>query len=422
MRTLCHDLTTTAPGTPVRLEGWVHRRRELARVTFLVLRDRSGLAQVVLPAGTAVPPEETTVRVTGTATANAQAPGGVEVTDARVEALTEPADTPPAELWRPALDVSLPTLLDHAPVLWRHPAQRARWELAAASMRGFRATLDGLGFTEVTTPKLVDSATESGANVFAVDYFGRPAYLAQSPQFFKQQLVGVFERVYEVGPVFRAEPHDTVRHLAEYRSLDVELGFVRDHRDVLAVLRDVLAGMVATVADQEAAVTRSGARLPVVPAEIPIVHFSEALALVGAAADEPDLAPEHERALGAWALAEHGSDFLAVEGYPMAKRPFYTHPQPDDARWSNSFDLLFRGLELVTGGQRLHRHSDYEQAIRARGEDPADYAAYLQCFWHGMPPHGGFAIGLERWVGRLVEAANVREVTLFPRDLHRLTP
>ncbi len=422
MRTLCHDLTTTAPGTPVRLEGWVHRRRELARVTFLVLRDRSGLAQVVLPAGTAVPPEETTVRVTGTATANAQAPGGVEVTDARVEALTEPADTPPAELWRPALDVSLPTLLDHAPVLWRHPAQRARWELAAASMRGFRATLDGLGFTEVTTPKLVDSATESGANVFAVDYFGRPAYLAQSPQFFKQQLVGVFERVYEVGPVFRAEPHDTVRHLAEYRSLDVELGFVRDHRDVLAVLREVLAGMVATVADHGAAVTRSGARLPVVPAEIPVVHFSEALALVGAPADEPDLAPEHERALGAWALAEHGSDFLAVEGYPMAKRPFYTHPQPDDARWSNSFDLLFRGVELVTGGQRLHRHSDYEQAIRARGEDPADYAAYLQCFRHGMPPHGGFAIGLERWVGRLVEAANVREVTLFPRDLHRLTP
>ena len=422
MRTLCHDLTTTAPGTAVHLEGWVHRRRELARVTYLVLRDRSGLAQVVLPAGTVVPPEETTVRVTGTATANAQAPGGVEVTEARVEALTEPADTPPAELWRPALDVSLPTLLDHAPVLWRHPAQRARWELAAASMRGFRATLDGLGFTEVTTPKLVDSATESGANVFAVDYFGRPAYLAQSPQFFKQQLVGVFERVYEVGPVFRAEPHDTVRHLADYRSLDVELGFVRDHRDVLAVLREVLAGMVATVADHGAAVTRSGARLPVVPAEIPVIHFSEALELVGAPADEPDLAPEHERALGAWALAEHGSDFLAVEGYPMAKRPFYTHPQPGDARWSNSFDLLFRGLELVTGGQRLHRHSDYEQAIRARGEDPADYAAYLQCFRHGMPPHGGFAIGLERWVGRLVEAANVREVTLFPRDLHRLTP
>jgi nondiscriminating aspartyl-tRNA synthetase len=422
MRSLCSSLGTAATGSTVTLEGWVHRRRELARVTFLVLRDRSGLAQVVLPAGTAVPPEETVVRVTGTATANAQAPGGVEVTDAVVELLTEPAATPPVELWRPALDASLPTLLDHAPVLWRHPAQRARWQLAAASLRGFRSTLDGLGFTEVTTPKIVGTATESGANVFPVDWFGRPAYLAQSPQFYKQQLVGVFERVYEVGPVFRAEPHDTVRHLAEYRSLDVELGFVDDHRDVLRVLRDVLAGMVEAVALEGYAVAATGASLPVVPDEVPVIHFADALALVGAPADEPDLAPEHERALGAWALAEHGSDFLAVEGYPMAKRPFYTHPQPDDDRWSNSFDLLFRGLELVTGGQRLHRASDYERAIRARGEDPSAYDSYLQAFRHGMPPHGGFAIGLERWVGRLVGAANVREVTLFPRDLNRLTP
>jgi nondiscriminating aspartyl-tRNA synthetase len=440
MRSLCSSLPAVEAGATVTLEGWVHRRRELARITFLVIRDRSGLAQVVLPAGTAVPPEETTVRVVGTATANPQAPGGVEVTDATVEALTEPAVTPPAELWRPALDVTLPTLLDNAPVLWRHPAQRAKWELAAASLRGFRATLDELGFTEIATPKFVESATESGSSVFAVDYFGRPAYLAQSPQFFKQQMVGVFERVYEVGPVFRAEPHDTVRHLAEYRSLDVELGFIRDHRDVLAVLREVIAGMVASVhALAPSAAERVGAVVPVVPDEIPVIHFTDALALVGAPADEPDLAPEHERMLGAWALAEHGSDFLAVEGYPMRKRPFYTHPwtggfvtgasapsstseESGDAKWSNSFDLLFRGLELVTGGQRLHRPSDYDEAIRARGEDPADYAAYLQAFRHGMPPHGGFAIGLERWVGRLVEAANIREVTLFPRDLHRLTP
>lgn len=422
-RTLAGDLPHTPPGSAVRLQGWVHRRRELARVTFLVLRDRSGLAQVVLPAGSDVPPEETTVTVTGTVVANAQAPGGAEVTDAVVTALTEPAETPPFELWRPQLGAALPTMLDHAPVAWRHPAQRARWELAAASLRGFRTTLDGLGFTEVSTPKFVESATESGANVFEVDYFGRPAYLAQSPQFFKQQLVGVFERVYEVGPVFRAEPHDTVRHLAEYVSLDAELGFIRDHRDVLAVLREALVGMVGTIEREAAgAVDRLGVTLPAIPHEIPVLHFSEALRLVGAPPDEPDLAPEHERALGAWALEEHGSDLVAVEGYPMAKRPFYTHPQPDDPRWSNSFDLLFRGLELVTGGQRLHRPSEYDAAIRARGEDPAAYAAYLQAFRHGMPPHGGFAIGLERWVARLVEAANIREVTLFPRDLHRLAP
>jgi nondiscriminating aspartyl-tRNA synthetase len=438
-RTLCSELPHATPGDSVQLRGWVHRRRELAAVTFLVLRDRTGLAQVVVKDAAALESvgqatEETTVEVVGTLTPNDAAPGGIEVTDPVITLLTEPAATPPVELWRPSLSASLPTLLDHAPVTWRHPAQRARWELAAATLRGFRATLDGAGFTEVQTPKFVASATESGANVFEVDYFGRPAYLAQSPQFYKQQLVGVFERVYEVGPVFRAERHDTVRHLAEYVSLDVELGFIRDHRDVLAVLRDVVAGMVAGVKEYAAgAIGRTGASVPEVPEEIPVIHFADALALVGADPDEPDLAPEHERALGAWAKREHSSDFLAVEGYPMVKRPFYTHPWSRDgrsatsstdgsARWSNSFDLLFRGLELVTGGQRLHRHSDYVAAIEARGEDPAAYASYLQSFAHGMPPHGGFAIGLERWTARLVEAANIREVTLFPRDLNRLTP
>jgi nondiscriminating aspartyl-tRNA synthetase len=422
-RTLCAALPHFAPGETVRLQGWVHRRRELAALTFLVVRDRTGLAQVVVRDGGDVPPEETTVEVVGTATANAQAPGGIEVTHPVITPLTEPAATPPVELWRPALNAALPTLLDHAPVTWRHPRQRARWELAAASLRGFRSTLDAAGFTEIQTPKFVASATESGANVFEVDYFGRPAYLAQSPQFYKQQMVGVFERVYEVGPVFRAEPHDTVRHLAEYVSLDVELGFIADHRDVLAVLREVLAGMVGAIHEHAgAALELSGARVPVVPEEIPVIHFREALKLAGAPEDETDLAPEHERTLGAWALEQHGSDFLAVEGYPMAKRPFYTHPQPDDPRWSNSFDLLFRGLELVTGGQRLHRPSEYDAAIRARGEDPAAYAPYLQAFEHGMPPHGGFAIGLERWTSRLTGVANIREVTLFPRDLNRLVP
>ncbi|MFI9487837.1 aspartate--tRNA(Asn) ligase [Promicromonospora sp. NPDC052451] len=425
-RVLARDLPAAPAGAHVRLQGWVNRRRELATVTFLVLRDRTGLAQVVVRTGAGqdapdVPPEETTVEVTGTVTANPQAPGGVEVTEPEIVALTDAAETPPVELWRPALTAALPTLLDHAAVAWRHPAQKARWEVAAASLHGFRATLDAAGFTEVCTPKLVGTATESGANVFEVDYFGRPAYLAQSPQFYKQQMVGVFERVYEVGPVFRAEPHDTVRHLAEYRSLDVELGFVRDHRDVLAVLRDVLAGMSDAVRASGAA-DRLGVEVPRVPDAFPVLHFADALRLVGAPADEPDLAPEHERALGRWALAEHGSDFVVIEGYPMAKRPFYTHPQPGDERWSNSFDLLFRGLELVTGGQRLHRYADYVAALAARGEDPAAYASYLAAFRHGMPPHGGFAIGLERWVARLAGAANVREVTPFPRDLHRLAP
>ena len=406
----------------------MHRRRELGAVTFLIVRDRSGLAQAVVrdPQARQVVRrcgEETVVAVTGVATPNPAAPGGVEVTEPRIALLSEPAQPPPVDLWRPTLDAGLPAILDHAAVTWRHPVRRARWELAAASLHGFRAALDGLGFTEIQTPKLVSSATESGASVFGVDYFGRPAYLAQSPQFYKQTMVGVFERVYETGPVFRAEPHDTARHLAEYTSLDAELGFIRDHRDVLAVLRHALAGMTAALrAEAEPAVDLLGIAIPEVPAEIPVIHFSDALAIAGAPPDEPDLAPAHERAIGRWAAETHGSEFIAVEGFPMSKRPFYTHPQPGDERWSNSFDLLFRGQELVTGGQRLHRHSDYLAAIRARGEDPAAYADYLETFAHGMPPHGGFAIGLERWTGRLTQAENIREVTLFPRDLHRLTP
>jgi nondiscriminating aspartyl-tRNA synthetase len=427
-RTLAAELPSAASGRPVLIQGWVHRRRVLGAVTFLIVRDRSGLAQVVVRDPQALQMvrrcgEESVVAVSGVATRNPAAPGGVEVTDPAITLLGEPAQPPPVELWRPAIDAGLPAILDHAAVSWRHPARRARWELAAASLRGFRAALDELGFTEIRTPKLVSSATESGATVFGVDYFGRPAYLAQSPQFFKQTMVGVFERVYETGPVFRAEPHDTARHLAEYTSLDAELGFIRDHRDVLAVLRHALAAMTAAVREEAgAAVELLKVTVPEVPAEIPVIHFREALIIAGAPPDEPDLAPAHERAVGRWAAQTHGSEFIAVEGYPMSKRPFYTHPQPGDERWSNSFDLLFRGQELVTGGQRLHRHQDYLAAIRARGEDPAAYADYLEAFAHGMPPHGGFAIGLERWTGRLTQAENIREVTLFPRDLHRLTP
>ncbi|GAA2255055.1 hypothetical protein GCM10010430_43510 [Kitasatospora cystarginea] len=245
--------------------------------------------------------------------------------------------------------------------------------------------------------------------------------LAQSPQFFKQAMVGVFERVYETGPVFRAEPHDTARHLAQYTSLDAELGFIADHREVMAVVREAVAGMVESVAARAAqAVELLAVKLPVVPAEIPQVHFSEAMRMLGT--DEPDLAPAHERWLSEWALREHGSEFLFVVGYPMKKRPFYTHPEPGRPEYSNSFDLLFRGLELVTGGQRLHRHGDYLAALAARGESAEPYASYLQAFAHGMPPHGGFALGLERWTARLTEADNIRRTTLFPRDLHRLTP
>ena len=409
-------------GETVRVAGWVHRRRLLKSVAFLIVRDAAGFTQVVVAEPEAraqleALQEESVVELTGTAVANPAAPAGVELTGPTVRVLSGAMAVPlPFELHRPALTATLPTQLDHAALALRHPSRAAALRIAAAAAAGFRAALEERRFVEIHTPKIVASATESGANVFALDYFGRPAYLAQSPQFYKQMMVGVFERVYEVGPVFRAEPHDTARHLAQYTSLDAELGFIADHRDVMAVLTEVVAGMTATVAE------RTGVAVPEVPKEIPALHFAEALRIAGAPADEPDLAPAHERALGEWALREHGSEFVFVTGYPMRKRPFYTHPQPSDPAWSNSFDLLFHGLELVTGGQRLHRYEDYQAALAARGETTAAYPGYLDAFRYGMPPHGGFAIGLERFVARLTGAANVREVTAFPRDLHRVTP
>jgi nondiscriminating aspartyl-tRNA synthetase len=402
MRVLSSELAAHA-GERVTLAGWLHAKRELGSVTFVVLRDRAGLAQLVVN-----PPfelsSETVVEVEGLAVTAEQAPGGVELHEPSFRVLAEPAEPPPLELRRPVLKESLPMLLDYAPLAWRHPRERAKLQVTAASVAGFRRALDGLGFTEICTPKIVGSATESGANVFRLDYFGRPAFLAQSPQFYKQTMVGVFERVYETGKVWRAEPHETGRHLAEYTSLDAELGFIRDHFDVMAVVREAVAGMVESVRERTSGV----ADLPEVPDEIPWVHFAET------GVDDVDLAPADERRL----CEEHG-EWLFVTGFPAAKRPFYTHPEPGRPEYTNSFDLLFRGIEIVTGGQRLHRYEDYVAALGGKLEP---YEGYLQAFKYGMPPHGGFALGLERWVARLVGAKNVRETTLFPRDRGRLSP
>jgi len=428
--------TTELPqrcGERVLLKGWLHRLRRLSGVSFLVLRDARGLAQVVIDDPQLVTSlsrlhNESVLEVEGTVLAEAQAPAGVEVRQPTVSVIAAAAAAPPVDLFRPTLRAQLPTLLDHAPVTLRHPLRRARFLVASATMAGFRQALRAACFVEIQTPKIVGSATEGGANVFPLDYFGRPAFLAQSPQLYKQTMVGVFERVFEVGPAFRAEPHDTPRHLNEYVSLDAELGFVRDHRDVMATLRDAVAGMVEGVRDQAAgALDLLGARLPEVPGIIPSVHFPEALSLLSEATDEdlsgePDLAPAHESWLGDWARREHSSDFLLVTGYPMVKRPFYTQPDPSRPAYSNSFDLLFRGQELATGGQRLHRYEDYLAALESRGLPVAPFAGYLEAFRHGMPPHGGFAIGLERWTARVVGVANIREAALFPRDLNRLSP
>jgi nondiscriminating aspartyl-tRNA synthetase len=361
-------------------------------------------------------------------TASPHAPGGFELLEPRIEVITPVTEPLPVLIGKRQVQAGLANLLDHAVTVNRHPQRRAVFRLGAGVMAAFRGYLAGQGFTEIQTPKLVASATESGANVFAVDYFGREAYLAQSPQFYKQIMVGVFERVYEVGPVFRAEPHDTSRHINEYVSLDVEFGFIENHYTVMGLLRDLMAHVFTELkANYGPELALTEAVLPHVPEQIPSIDFAHAQELISQFSGvdvrgEPDLSPRDEQWIAEWALNEYDSDFVFVTGYPMAKRPFYTHPDPERPAYSNSFDLLFRGVELVTGGQRLHRYDDYLAALATAGQAPEAFESYLEAFRFGMPPHGGFAIGLERLLMQLLDVGNLRLTTLFPRDMGRLTP
>lgn len=414
---------TNYTGQRVRTAGWIHAIRRLGAVTFVVLRDGHHTVQVVIKTEEIAYRPETVVSVEADVVIEARAPGGVELHRATFEVLSEPVGPLPLDLSNPRLEATLPTRLDWAPLALRHPMARQWLRLTATLLQEFRHALTQEDFVEIHTPKLLDTATEGGANVFAVDYFGRPAFLAQSPQFYKQMMVGVLGRVFEVGPVFRAEPHDTARHLSQYTSLDVELGFIKDHHTVMNVLTRTLRAMLAKAQDAAPEVSS----WPIVPDAIPVVHFADALEMLSQALGqdlrrEPDLAPAHEAWLGEWARTSYGSEFLFVEGYPTAKRPFYTHPDPDRPEFTRSFDLLFRGQELVTGGQRLHQYADYLEALSSRGLDSSPYQGYLMAFQYGMPPHGGFAIGLERLVARLMGFSNIREATLLPRDVKRLAP
>lgn len=414
-------------GQRVSVTGWIQRIRALGALTFVVLRDGPGLVQIVHHAEDGPSPAfegQTAVRVTGTITIEERAPGGVELRHPEFQLLSA-AEPTPVHLGGRELDLHLDSLLNARGLTLRHPTVRRVFRVQNALVRGFRNYLTQEEFTEVHTPKLIAAASEGGANVFRVDYFGQHAYLAQSPQLYKQMLVGAFGRVFEVGSVFRAEPHATTRHLSEYVSLDLEMGFIDNHRTVMKLLESVLGHMLSEA--QSELTPGEAVEWPCVPDSIPCIHFFDALELVSRglgrdAIGEPDLSPAHEAWLGRWAAREYGSDFLFVEGYPQAARPFYTHGDPLRPGYSHSFDLLFRGQEIVTGGQRLHRHADYLHALAERGLSPQGLEDYLEVFRYGMPPHGGLAIGLERLTARLMNLANLREATLFPRDRTRLTP
>jgi nondiscriminating aspartyl-tRNA synthetase len=420
-------------GERVRLDGWLHQLRALGKINFVLVRDGYGIAQAMTQDANSLVAlygllNESVIEVEGTVVSEPQAPGGTELHDIAIKVITPVTETIPFSINKPFVEASLDSFLDHAPVGLRHPRRRALIRIGSGVMASFREFLNGEGFTEIQSPKLVAAATESGANVFAVDYFGKTAYLAQSPQFYKQMLVGVFERVYEVGPVFRAEPHDTTRHVNEYVSLDVEFGFIENHFTVMALLTRLIRQILSRLSERTTPEFKLlDVKMPTAPETFPHIHFRDAQQLIFEkygedCRGEPDLAPQHERWLGEWARELHSSDFLFVVGYPMVKRPFYTHPDSANPGFSNSFDLIFRGTELVTGGQRLHLYADYLAALERAKLPTEPFEYYLETMKFGMPPHGGFAIGLERFVMQLCGLRNLREATLFPRDQKRLTP
>ena len=410
----------------VTLHGMVHALRDLGGVTFLTLRTREGLIQCVCPRRPEGVREECAVSVSGLLRPEPRAPGGAELAEARCTVLSWPAAPPPVPLSKKS-SVSLDTELSLRPVTLRAPRARAVFRIQAAVCRAFREFLQGEGFTEIHTPKLGQAGAEGGSSQFRLDYFGRKAVLAQSPQLYKQAMVGVFERVYEIGPVFRAEKHATQRHLNEYTSLDLEMGFLHSFTDLMALEQGFLRRLVALLRQEYAGeLALLGAELP--DAEhIPAVRFDEAKRLAaeayGYAIREPyDLEPEEEQHIGRYAKEVWGSVFVFVTHYPGRKRPFYTMDDPEDPRYTLSFDLLFRGMEITTGGQRIHNYGQQVEKLKARGMEPEDFSGYLLFHKHGAPPHGGLGIGLERLTMQLCGLDNIRRASLFPRDRTRLEP
>lgn len=416
-------------GQRVELRGAVHALRDFGGVVFLTLRKGDGAVQCVcrpadLPAGLC---QEAAVKLTGTPKAEPRAPGGVEVGVETVEILSLPAEPVSVPIAKDRLNLKLDTELSLRPVTLRNLRQRAVFRIQAAISGAFREYLDGLGFTEIHTPKIVHAGAEGGSNIFRLSYFGRKAFLAQSPQFYKQTMVGALERVYEVAPVFRAEKHATVRHLNEYTSLDCELGYIDSFYDLLELETGFLKHCMAALKDRCAKELKLlGVELPEI-GEIPAVPFEEAKRLASEAYGRPirdpfDLEPEEEHLIGRYWKEKTGSDFVFVTHYPSKKRPFYAMDDPADPRYTLSFDLLFKGIEITTGGQRIHDYRAQVDKMVHRGMDPAEFGDFLMIHKHGMPPHGGMGIGLERLTMQLCGLENVREACLFPRDIHRLEP
>jgi nondiscriminating aspartyl-tRNA synthetase len=417
-------------GQEVVLRGWTHRLRELAKTSFVILKDCSGPVQCVgAPAqtqGLGLKLDDA-IEIKGRVRAEARSKQGFEVDILEIRVLNAAAENLPFHASTDISAVGPDVLLEHRPLAVRNERVGDIFRVQAKIVEGFRDYLRRQRFTEIITSKIVASGTEGGTNLFQIKYFDQIAYLAQSPQFYKEHGVAGFERVFEAAHVYRAEPHASSRHLTEYYSLDLEFGFIDGVEDVMQLERELLSDLFANLTRDCGEILARFNR-PALPSMlgVPAWEFDECLKRLKSAHGRTDLIddldPEAERQLCALAEKENGIPAVFVVGFPLSGRPFYTHPRGATGGGANSFDLLFHGLEITTGGQRLHRRVDLENALRTRGIDPAGFESHLRMFDLGMPPHGGLAIGLERLTAQILGLPNVREATLYPRDRYRITP
>ena len=419
-------------GTEVRVNGAIHTIRDMGTVAFIILRKREGLVQCVYEEGVSKfnlkdVKEADTVEVSGMLERSEKAPNGIEIRLGELKILSEPAEPMPLPISKWKLNTSLEAKLNYRPISLRNIRERAKFRIQEGIVRGFRDFLYQEGFTEIHTPKIGAKSAEGGANLFRLEYFHRPAILQQSPQFYKQMMVGVFDRVFETAPVFRAEKHNTKRHLNEYTSLDFEMGYIDGFEDIMAMETGFLQYTMALLEKEYARELKIlDIKVPKTK-EIPAVRFDEIKRLVAEKYDRKiknpfDLEPEEEMLISRYAKEEWDADFVFVTHYPSKKRPFYAMDDPADPTYTLSFDLLFRGMEITTGGQRIHDYHELLAKMEKRGMTDEGMEQYLSAFKHGMPPHGGLGIGMERLTMKMMNEDNVRETTLFPRDLSRLEP
>ena len=419
-------------GTIVKLHGMVYKIRKMSEFAFVLIRTKRAVVQCVYSNEFSEFPlellqEESAVCVVAKVIAEERSRTGYELQMLTVEVLSEPEELSPIVINNKKVDTSMENLLNYRPITLRNEKERAVFKLQEGICRAIRGFLYQEHFTEIHSPKIVAEGAEGGANIFKLDYFGKQAYLAQSPQFYKQMMVGVFERVFEIAPVFRAEKHDTARHLNEYTSVDFEMGFIESFEEIMqmetAMLQYVMRFLTENY-EQELELLKL--QLPEITG-IPAVKFSEAKEMVAKAyhreiKDLLDFEPEEEKLLCELIKKQTGSEFVFVTHYPSAKRPFYAKDSEENKAETLSFDLLFRGLEVTTGGQRIHNYREQVEKMQTRGMNVEAFESYLMMHKTGMPPHGGLGLGLERLTSKLLNQENVRMSTLFPRDINRVTP